>query len=170
MLLCGLSVEVAIKGHLLWERPEDVIFKLKARGTGEIFENEVVTIAGRKFDHDLLGLVGESEFKKTMTDELETALRRLSRLVQWAGRYPGPKSIGELKDPKTDDSSQSQLQGSWDASDRDAVRPLLEAILGPDQITASPRDEFIFAGVQGRSTNVPLPIPEKYKQRRQAQP
>jgi hypothetical protein len=168
MLLCGLSVEVAIKGHLLWERPEDVIFKLKARGTGEIFENEVVTIAGRKFDHDLLGLVGESEFKKTMTDPLATALRGLSRQVRWAGRYPGPKSIEEPRNPKTGDSAQSQLQDNWDTSDRDAVRPLLEAILGPDEITATWGDEMTIAGQSGRSKHIPIPIPEKYKRRRQA--
>ena len=84
MLLSGLTIEVLIKALLI------------GRG-GSRVENGVFKPWGKKSKHDhdivkLFGLAGEQ-----LTAEERNFAEHLTKFIRWAGRYPLPKKVGEMR-------------------------------------------------------------------------
>jgi hypothetical protein len=84
MLLSGLTIEVLIKALLV-------------RRDGPRVQAGVLKPWGKKPKHDhdivkLFGLAGEH-----LTAEERTFAERLTKFIRWAGRYPLPKNVEEMR-------------------------------------------------------------------------
>ncbi|PQJ26769.1 hypothetical protein BSZ35_19160 [Salinibacter sp. 10B] len=104
-LLLALSVENALKGHLLSEKPQEVEMTISVDGEGDFREARLSSIASNHPNHDLLALAHELDIFAQQDNPLldsppdpeglETILEHLTHVIRWVGRYPVPLDYEE---------------------------------------------------------------------------
>jgi hypothetical protein len=117
-LLLALSLENALKGHLLSEKPQEVEMRITVDGEGDFKEARLTSIAESNPDHDLSGLAHEmgvfAQKNNSLLDDppdperLETVLEHLTHVIRWVGRYPVPLDSEEHREWQEDVMSEEE--------------------------------------------------------------